>query len=544
MFCSGCGQEKLAQDANYCSKCGTKYSEGAKPTGAPNKKSFAEFRKRKEDNRTQHFHKKSKLNTIPTSIQDVTIQIGLMATKDGEIRVKRGSNLPLKVSPVTKYDELREKAVEKHSVFNTDILNRPTGFKLLYPDKRIAEKVPGTNEEFVLKLYKDKLGKPYSRITLYLATHSDYLEHLTSGLFDDEYSEGSDDYQKLASSSTTTSTSTSLSIENGNNTSITNPAGSTPTSSRLFAVVEDDCAKSITTSFPTPTTASALTNTSTTNTSSQVVVFMPTPTSPNDDQQPSTSGLVECPICLELFCSSDVEEHAASCSAWLLEDEQPYDLKADSNNETTSMADYDPKEAKRILKDEITKVMGGWPTIQVTRVSLRRKFLWEDFKSARQKKIQPTSVVKVVFVGEPCVDDGGPKRELFTELLSMMQTKYFDSGYPTTSGVALASNDFKLCGEIMGMSILQGGPAPNFLAPPMANYILGKELSPIDIKDSKLKEAVDNLSKATTDAEVRESLMSERTFEVLGMIGYRSIPQRETITSAKAIVQYVDYFQI
>ena len=76
----------------------------------------------------------------------------------------------------------------------------------------------------------------------------------------------------------------------------------------------------------------------------------------------------------------------------------------------------------------------------------------------------------------------------------MMQTKYFDSGYPTTSAVALASNDFKLCGEIMGMSILQGGPAPNFLAPPMANYILGKELSPIDIKDSKLKEAVDNVS--------------------------------------------------
>lgn len=54
MFCSGCGQEKLAKDANYCSKCGTKNSEGAKPTGAPNKESFAAFRKRKEDNRTQH----------------------------------------------------------------------------------------------------------------------------------------------------------------------------------------------------------------------------------------------------------------------------------------------------------------------------------------------------------------------------------------------------------------------------------------------------------------------------------------------------------
>jgi hypothetical protein len=76
----------------------------------------------------------------------------------------------------------------------------------------------------------------------------------------------------------------------------------------------------------------------------------------------------------------------------------------------------------------------------------------------------------------------------------MIPMRFFDDGYPIASAVALSNNDFKLCGEIMSMSILQGGPAPNCFAPPMANYILGKQLSTDDVKDAELKTAVDNVS--------------------------------------------------
>ena len=37
---------------------------------------------------------------------------------------------------------------------------------------------------------------------------------------------------------------------------------------------------------------------------------------------------------------------------------------------------------------------------------------------------------------------------------------------------------FGLAGEIMVMSILQGGPAPNFLAPPVYSYISREPLCP------------------------------------------------------------------
>lgn len=40
--------------------------------------------------------------------------------------------------------------------------------------------------------------------------------------------------------------------------------------------------------------------------------------------------------------------------------------------------------------------------------------MWQDFKSAMSTKIQPKSKLKVVFSGEPAVDDGGARRELFS----------------------------------------------------------------------------------------------------------------------------------
>ncbi len=61
----------------------------------------------------------------------------------------------------------------------------------------------------------------------------------------------------------------------------------------------------------------------------------------------------------------------------------------------------------------------------------------------------------------------------FLELISFMQRKYFCNGKPIQSTLALTSRDFNLCGEIMGMSILQGGPAPNFMATNIATCLTG-----------------------------------------------------------------------
>ena len=83
---------------------------------------------------------------------------------------------------------------------------------------------------------------------------------------------------------------------------------------------------------------------------------------------------------------------------------------------------------------------------------------------------------------------------LFTELLTIVEGKYFKNGKPVNSMVALNVGDFKTCGAVMGMSILQGGPAPNFLAPDIVSYLVGELLCPSENQDPLLRKAAETVS--------------------------------------------------
>ena len=77
----------------------------------------------------------------------------------------------------------------------------------------------------------------------------------------------------------------------------------------------------------------------------------------------------------------------------------------------------------------------------------------------------------------------------FTDLLMIVSEKFFKNGKPVNCTVALAASDFKTCGAVMGMSLLQGGPAPNFLAADVASYLVGDPLRPVDNQDPVLRRA-------------------------------------------------------
>ena len=72
--------------------------------------------------------------------------------------------------------------------------------------------------------------------------------------------------------------------------------------------------------------------------------------------------------------------------------------------------------------------------------------------------------------------------------------KFFKNGKPVNSMVALNAGNFKTCGKVMRMSILQGGPAPNFLASEIASYLVGEPLSPLLNQDPLLRTAAERVS--------------------------------------------------
>ena len=65
-------------------------------------------------------------------------------------------------------------------------------------------------------------------------------------------------------------------------------------------------------------------------------------------------------------------------------------------------------------------------------------------------------------------------------MLELGERKYFTNGTPVDSVVALSAKAFRTIGEIMFMSILQGGPAPNFLSSATYSYVSRELLSPND----------------------------------------------------------------
>ncbi|XP_061167403.1 uncharacterized protein LOC133176276 [Saccostrea echinata] len=66
--------------------------------------------------------------------------------------------------------------------------------------------------------------------------------------------------------------------------------------------------------------------------------------------------------------------------------------------------------------------------------------------------------LEVQFYDETAIDQGGPRKEFFSLILSAIKEKYFDKGLRDYMHA-----DYTVIGKIIGLSILQNGPVPKFL---------------------------------------------------------------------------------
>nr|XP_058963687.1 uncharacterized protein LOC131790493 [Pocillopora verrucosa] len=176
MFCAVCGARFIA-DARFCEVCGL--TKGVKDEDNTIL-TFDDYRDRKRKERSSRFVSKSvKKVKKENSENEVTIQIGLIRLKDGQLKAIRGSSLPLKVFPSIGAEELLRKGAEKMVKFNSDLsLYGASSFTLLYPDRTEVKCLPGGTEPFTLQRYKEELGKAYGRITLYLCKTTAIMDAL------------------------------------------------------------------------------------------------------------------------------------------------------------------------------------------------------------------------------------------------------------------------------------------------------------------------------------------------------------------------------
>ena len=88
---------------------------------------------------------------------------------------------------------------------------------------------------------------------------------------------------------------------------------------------------------------------------------------------------------------------------------------------------------------------------------------------------------------------------IYAEVLQSVERELFDNGMPSPDMAALGSNKFKIAGELMAGSIVQGGPAPCFLSEAAYAYMVEGVSSvttrtwlPL-MKDKKLIDAIDQV---------------------------------------------------
>ena len=107
-------------------------------------------------------------------MHNVTINVGIMKNVNLNLKRVRGKKLPLKVKTTINYDNLKKRAIEKHSHHDQSFCGLEE-YVLLYPDGKETLFLPGiTSTRFQLDSYKEELGKPYSQIVLYLCSTSGF----------------------------------------------------------------------------------------------------------------------------------------------------------------------------------------------------------------------------------------------------------------------------------------------------------------------------------------------------------------------------------
>ena len=294
----------------------------------------------------------------------------------------QGRNLPVTVPSSASRDDILTKAVTKHANHDKNLIRDNLRYTLLYPDGTEVKTLPGSSDCFVIYKYKDEIGKSYSRVTLYIATKSDVSDALFSEL----------EEKCTASEFSSDDESRTLVKELLVPTFLPKPQISEPNIKEVDSKEEESSVSKEEESVAYP--------------------------AENTHQREE-----ECPTCSRFFPLNEISDHAGLCAdVWIgtVKDEAVLITAEETENPPSTADDSaDPTSVETgsiISPDDLTAILETlqhqFVSEKEVRVNIRRKHIWSDFKQARKKfNLVPSNKIKIVFLGEPAVDDGGPRRE-------------------------------------------------------------------------------------------------------------------------------------
>ena len=435
-----------------------------------------------------------------------------MVPDSGQLRRVRGKSLTVNVLKNATASMLLEAGAEKHKAHSKDIIKQQFNYVLLYEDCTEVETLKESSEAFVLYKYKNECGKPYHRLNFFLC---EALEFSQTTL------------QRLIESNPESNPS---SEENNEEDIVEQVRVKHTKRAKLSSVVEEDSEDDLLSML-----SSASTSTSTLNLSTEVDSTATAQPDcnlktlqdifPNREEHLLRAALNKTnDISLAI---SEIIERSSSSPVPELSSHDIYasldfctdisrDAEFQDNNmditfapttciSATNQDNQDGAFENSLRKLATEKVQRD----KSLRMKVRRRNIWEDskVKLAKCTDSDLNNIVRVQFVGEPAVDEGGPRNEFFSLLhrevcgsnmfISNETCKLFNHNL-----LALEQRNYFMYGQLCSLAILQGSPAPSFLSPTLADYIVFGELS-------RAQSRIDDVC----DKEVRDKLKGLKSIE-------------------------------
>eukprot|EP00794_Sanderia_malayensis_P004279 gene4279-4846_t len=122
------------------------------------------------------------------------------------------------------------------------------------------------------------------------------------------------------------------------------------------------------------------------------------------------------------------------------------------------------------------------------------------FKLSQIKPTDFQKAVKVQFMGEPAVDQGGPSRELFSILNTAGKRKIISNGVFRHDVSLLQQKQYFLHGQLPALGPLQGSPVPKCSQNSVVDYVLYRDIGRInptidEIPDMEVSQVLAALAK-------------------------------------------------
>ena len=170
-----------------------------------------------------------------------------------------------------------------------------------------------------------------------------------------------------------------------------------------------------------------------------------------------------------------------------------------------------------------------------SRIFIVRGDFWKTASTAfKRASFDVSKHIKVIFVGEPCEDFGGPLLEMFTLLIHYIPLCGLFEGreghyIPVHNTSRLNNGEYYTTGKMIATALVHGGRAPHCFSTSFAEYIVYGQVKtnpdPQDIPDFVVKEKIlkvrilifvscnhginMQISECGSDLELRELLNSE-----------------------------------